>query len=137
MVDSEKPPFEKKLPEEPKEKGFKRPEKIEDIYKLASSNARDTLAYIALIIGLLLLFFDRLLGGCIIGIIAGLYFSKEIMAIVRNLEDFIENLGVVRSLILGGALLGLLIEAPAIFLGLAVAIGLKQIIFPDDSESVK
>lgn len=118
---------------EPKAK----PERLEDIYQLASSNMKDTLAYIAMIVGILMLFFEPFYGGAIIGAIAGLYFTHEIITPLKSLESFIEKQGMVRSLILGGALLGIFIEAPAIIIGAAVAVGLKQIIVNDKGQDKK
>lgn len=106
---------------------LKKNEKIEDIYRYAKRNTGDTVAYIAMILGLLILFFEPFYGGIIVGFVTGLYFSKEIMIPIRNIEGFIEKLGMVRSLILGGLLLGLFIKAPTIFLGCAIAVAIKQL----------
>jgi len=114
-------------PQPPKKKET---ERFEDF--IQSSNIKDTIAYIAMIIGILLLFFEPFYGGAIIGIIAGLYFTKEIITPLKSIESFIEKQGMVRSLILGGLLLGLFIEAPAIVIGAAVAVGLKTIILTDE-----
>lgn len=109
-------------------------EKIEDIYNYAKTNTADTVAYVAMILGILIMFFEPFYGGTIIGVVAGLYFSKEIMRPVHNLEGFIEELGMVRSLIFGGLLLAFFIKAPMIFIGAAVAVLFKQIIMPDKKE---
>lgn len=109
-------------------------EKIEELYKYAKSNTGDTIAYVAMILGILILFFEPFYGGLLIGFIAGLYFSEEIARPLRKLEESIEELGMVRSLVLGGFLLGLFIEAPMIFIGLAIAVGLKQLITPNKHE---
>ena len=84
-----------------------------------------------------MLFFEPIYGGAIIGIIVGLYFTKEIITPIKSIESFIERQGMVRSLILGGTLLGIFIEAPAIIIGAAVAVGLKQIILPEKEENHK
>lgn len=122
---------------EDKQESKIKPERLEDIYQLASSNMKDTIAYIAMIVGILMLFFEPFYGGAIIGAIAGLYFTHEIVTPLKSLESFIEKQGMVRSLILGGALLGIFIEAPAIIIGAAVAVGLKQIIVNDKGQEKK
>ncbi len=114
---------------------LKKNEKIEDLYKYAKSNTSDTVAYVAMILGILILFFEPFYGGAIIGIVAGLYFSKEIMVPVRNLEGFIEELGMVRSLILGGLLLAFFIKLPMAFIGAAIAVGVKQLIYPENKSA--
>jgi len=111
--------------------GLKKNEKIEDLYNYAKSNTSDTIAYVAMILGILILFFEPFYGGTIIGIVTGIYFSKEIMKPVSNLENFIEELGMVRSLILGGLLLAFFIKTPMIFIGAAAVVAVKQLISPD------
>ncbi|MEC7839790.1 MAG: hypothetical protein VX777_07105 [Chlamydiota bacterium] len=110
---------------------LKKNEKIEDLYNYAKSNTADTVAYVAMILGLLILFFEPFYGGTIIGIVTGLYFSKEIMKPVGNLENFIEEFGMVRSLILGGLLLAFFIKTPMIFISAAAVVAVKQLIAPD------
>jgi len=123
-------------PEEEKSKiskkleDLKASEKLESIYSYAQSSTRDTLAYVILITGLVLLFFHPFIGGSLIGLIGGLYFAKEITEFARSTQEFLEEYGMVRSLVFGGGLLGLFISAPAIFIGAAIAIGLKTILLP-------
>lgn len=105
-------------------------EKLEQIAGLATSNTRDTVSYIALIIGIILLFFQPLYGGILIGFIVGIYFSSELLALFKHISDLIDAQGIVRSLIAGGFLLALLISCPALFIGLAIAVALRQIVFP-------
>ena len=115
---------------------LKKNEKIEDLFSYAKSNTRDTITYVLMILGILMIFFEPFYGGGLIGIIAGIYFSKEIMEPLRDLEAFIDDQGMVRSLILGGVLLGFfLIGGYPIFIGAAVAIGLKQVIAPEKSST--
>lgn len=106
-------------------------EKPASFFQYVTSNTRDTIAYVILIIGIILLFFHPVYGGLLVGIISGLYFSEEIVSILNSLNDIIENEGIVRSLILGGLTLSLFIAAPAIFIGAAIAIGVKKILFPE------
>lgn len=106
-------------------------EKFENFFSQASSNTRDIIAYVLLILGIILLFVQHLYGGFIIGLVAGVYFSKEIVGLVQNFEDFIEEQGLARSIILGGTLLALFILAPAIFIGIAVVVLLRMFIFSE------
>lgn len=106
-------------------------EKIEGIYNYASSNTRDTVAYILMIVGIVLLFTNTFYGGLLVGLIFGYYFSQELLKYSRSINDLIEEQGMVRSLIFGGLLLALFISAPAIFIGTGLAIVLKQILSPE------
>lgn len=111
---------------------LKKNEKIEDLFSYAKSNTKDTVTYVLMILGILMIFFEPFYGGGLIGILGGLYFSKEIMVPLRDLEAFIDEQGMVRSLMFGGILLGFfLIGGYPIFIGAAVAIGIKQLIAPD------
>lgn len=116
---------------------IKKHEKVEDLYKYAKTNTVDTVAYVAMILGILILFFEPFYGGAIIGVVAGLYFSEEILKPLQSIEDFIERLGMVKSLIFGGLLLAFFIKAPMIFVGAAIAVGVKQLLLPSKKEKDK
>lgn len=110
---------------------FRNNEKIESMVGYATSNTRDTISYVVLIVGIILLFFHPFYGGAIIGLIAGFYFSSEILAFLHHVSDFVDEQGIVKSLIAGGLIVGLFISAPAIFIGIAIAIAIRQILFPE------
>lgn len=129
-------------PKEPEKKSFKEKfeesfarlkasEKMTNIGSFATSNTRDSIAYVILIIGIILLFFHAFYGGLLIGIISGFYFSSELIAFIKSANQLIDEQGIVRSLIAGGVLLAFLISAPAIFIGMIIAIAIRQILFPE------
>lgn len=97
----------------------------DSFFNQTTNNTRDVVAYVLLILGIILLFFHSFYGGILIGLVGGVYFSKEILYLLRNYENFIHEQGVVRSLVLGGLSLAFFISAPAIFIGVALAIALK------------
>ena len=110
---------------------FKKNEKIEEIYNYASSNTRDMIAYVLLLVGLILLLVEpSWYGETLIGVIFGLYFGQEIYQWAIHYKDFVEEQGFVKNLILCGTLLAFFIEAPFIFIGACVAIGIRQLIHP-------
>lgn len=114
-------------------KNLRSNEKLESLVGHATANSRDTLSYVVLIIGIILLFFHAFYAGVLIGLIAGFYFSSEILAVLKNFNAFVEEQGIVKSLIAGGLLLALFVSAPGIFVGIAVAVAARQILFPDSS----
>jgi len=134
---SETPTQEPNKPEE-KEPGksklsetldtLKKNEKIETLFSYAKSNTMDTIAYVLLILGIVFLFFREFYGGVMIGLVVGVYFSNEIISLVKDCNGYIEKQGMVKSLIVGGTLLALFISAPGIFIGAAIAAGLKYLI---------
>lgn len=112
---------------------FRSNEQLSNVVSHATANTRDTVSYILLIVGIVLLFFHGFIGGIIIGLIAGLYFSSEVLALLQNLNSFIDEQGIVKSLVAGGLLLALFISAPAIFIGLALAVAIRSLLFPEAS----
>lgn len=97
-----------------------------------TTNARDIIAYILLIIGVLLLFYYPAYGQALVGVTVGLYFGHEIFHFLKNFGEEIEKLGIARSLILGGLFLAFFISAPFLFLGAAFAVALRQLLVHDN-----
>lgn len=114
---------------------IKKNEKFEDLYGFARNNTRDTIAYILMIIGIVLLLFHPFYGGLLIGLLGGFYFASEIVHLFQNAAHVIDDYGLVRSLMAGGVVVGFFICAPAIFIGIAIAVALKQIIFPEEKRN--
>jgi hypothetical protein len=105
---------------------------VENVYNFAKTNTRDVIAYILLLTGLFLLFFNPSFGGTLIGVIFGLYFSQELYQSFKEYDHFIQLEGFVKSLVFGGLLLAFFISAPFIFIGAAVAVALRQLLVPFD-----
>jgi CHASE3 domain sensor protein len=107
---------------------LKKNEQFDAVYQYAQENTRDTVAYIVLIVGILLIFFKPFWGGLLVGAVVGIYFYNEIIGVFQDLNGFIEAQGMVRSLILGGIAIAFFISAPMIFIGAALAVGAKYFI---------
>lgn len=110
---------------------IKKNEKVEEIYNYASNNTRDTIAYIILALAIILMFSVPFWGGLLIGLVGGIYFSDELVAWVKNINQFIESQGYSRSVVIGGVTVGFFLAAPAIFIGAALAIGIKRMVVPE------
>lgn len=107
---------------------IKEDERVEKIYNFARSNTQDTIAYVVLFVGIILLFFKPEWGGILVGSVGGFYFSNEIIALVEGANTFIDREGLIRSLILGGLLLALIIKATWIIIGVVLGAGLKKLL---------
>lgn len=108
---------------------FRKNEKVEEFYQYATTNTRDIIAYALLLIGILLMLFDpSWFGSTLVGVIFGLYFANDVVAVAKNLRSFIDQQGVVRSIILAGTLFALFIAVPFFFIGAAVAVGVREFI---------
>ena len=116
---------------------FKTGDKLDSLYAFARENTRDTVAYIILFAGILISLFNSFLGGFLIGLITGFYFTTEILAFYDNFHEFLEKYGVFKTFILGGAALGLFIALPSFFLGIAVAIGIGMLVGERKTEEPK
>jgi hypothetical protein len=110
---------------------LKKNETVDQMYRFASSNMRDTLAYILMLTGLFLLFFEPRYAGTLIGVITGLYFAPEITYLVKNWRSIFEKEGLVRSLILCGLAIAFFISAPFIFFGAIVAVAVRQLLMSE------
>ncbi len=108
---------------------LKKHEHVQKVYTFAKTNTRDTLAYVALFIGIILLFFQAFWGGLIIGAVAGFYFADTVIHWLRNFNEYLETEGVVKVIILTGVAIGFFIGAPAYCLGAVAAIGIKFLLF--------
>lgn len=110
---------------------LKKNAKLESLVSYATANTRDTVSYVILILGIILLFFHSFYGGALIGLVAGFYFSSEIIALIKHGNALVEEQGVVKSLIAGGVLLAFFICSYPIFIGAALAVAIRQILFPE------
>lgn len=110
---------------------IKKNEKFEEVYKFAKSNTRDTIAYILLALALIMMLTIPFWGGLLIGLVGGIYFCEELVVWVRDINGFIERQGLSRSIVMGGVMLGFFLASPAIFIGAAVAIGIKRLVVPE------
>lgn len=110
-------------------------EKIEEFYNSVTSSTRDIIGYVILIFGIILLFFRPIYGQLLIGVVIGVYFSKEILKIFNNYDLIVAREGYVRSLILGGVALAFFIIAPAVFIGAALTIALKIFILDSKQDT--
>lgn len=116
-------------------KNFTDNDTVQEVVNYAKSNQRDTLSYVVMVGGIIISFFRPWIGGALIGLIIGLYFADEIVNFLLNFRAFIDEKGLVKALILVGALIALFVIAPTIFLAAAALIGLKLVINPKGSSS--
>jgi hypothetical protein len=99
-----------------------------DFYHYMASNREQTITYVLLILGLLLILFaNGLLGGLIIGMVTGYYFAPEIIYYIRNLSQLVGGQDQHRYIVLAALALGLFIAAPGIFIGAIIVATFKQV----------
>lgn len=103
----------------------------EDLIDYFKTHIRESISYIILILGIILLFFDRLYGGLLVGIVTGVYFGDDIVNYIKTLKQTFDKLSsssdIAKHLITLGIAFAFLIAAPGIFLGAAIAIAIKML----------
>jgi hypothetical protein len=117
-----------------KEESFVDPERLQNFVKEASQNTRDIVAYILLLGGLLLLPFRTFVGSVIVGLVFGLYFSGVLVKPLKNVERMLNDLGIVKSIILAALVLALLVLAPGIVIGSIAGVGVRELLIADRKE---
>jgi hypothetical protein len=112
-------------------------DRLHQIISYAKENTRDTVGYVLLIIGILLMFFNTtsMIGSLIVGIIFSLYFINELSFLCRNSTALTEEHGLVKAVVFGGTLLALFFRAPFLFIGMAIIIAIKLLLFPTKDET--
>ena len=103
----------------------------DDLVGLVKANAKDTIAYVLLVVGIILTLFQSFWGGFIVGLVLGYFYKDEIVQKVVNYQDIIQKEGLLKSIVLGGAFLTLLIGSFSLFVGAAIIAGLYFLIGKD------
>jgi hypothetical protein len=104
---------------------FKSADQWQSCSHFMKENTMDTAAYFLLILGLIFLFISPHLGGFLIGLVGGYYFSGEIIDRVKSWKHFLEKHGAVKSLVYAAILLAIFISAPWLLVTAFVVAGLK------------
>ncbi len=99
----------------------------EDLMLYLKTHTREAISYVLIILGIIMMFFDQMYGGLLVGIIGGIYFGDEIVAYLKSINTDLKAPDLARRLILAGLAIAFLIAAPSIFLGAAVAIVIQQL----------
>lgn len=84
------------------------------------------MTYIGLALGFLIFFFNDVLGGFLIGAVAGYHFSGELLSHIRNLSHLFKGPNHLRSLTLVVLILALFIALPSLFIGAILVALFKQ-----------
>ena len=116
----------------PDQKGF---------FAFVSDNLWESISYVIMFVGLIfsLPIFNPFIGGALVGIVLGIYFSQEVLDRVKAFKDFIIEEGIFRGFIIIAAVLALLILAPGLLLGAIIGAWIrpflgKSISSPFDKE---
>ncbi len=89
----------------------------QDFVAFVKDNMGESIAYVVMFAGLIFSIFNPFLGGVLVGVILGIYFSQDILAKMRSFKELVVGEGIFRGFIVIAALLALLIEAPGLLIG--------------------
>lgn len=108
----------------------KKETKSDDIISFIKENTKEAVTYVVIIAGLLMMLFDGIAvyGGVMLGILFGVYFSKELAFLMSNANRMIEEEGLPKSLVFGTFLLVVLFKIPFFFIG-AVLVAAMRVFF--------
>ena len=101
------------------------------IRRYSCSNPGDTIAFLFLVLGIVVATFNPLLGDLLIGMIAGFYFTEELIRSLRQVKAYVQKEGLMRSLIPIGVILGVFIGIPALCIAAIIVAGVKYIFVPE------
>lgn len=89
----------------------------DDLLNMVKTNAKDIVAYVLLVVGIILILADSFWGGFIVGIVLGYFYRSEIIQTVMNYQRIIDQEGILKSVVIGGALLALFLGSYSLFIG--------------------
>jgi hypothetical protein len=104
--------------------------KLDDLYGFASPSNLQIITYIVLVLGLIIIFFNTLLGSMIIGSVVGFFYSDEVIYYLKNAAQMFNSKQPLHAIIIAALILGVFISTPGFFFGIAVA-AIKQLLFSD------
>lgn len=100
---------------------------IDNFSDYARTHTREMSAYVLLILGIILLFFFPILGQALVGIVAAIFFGRELLDMFLNYDKYMTRWGIEKSIVIIGVLLAFFIEAPIIFIAAGFTLGLKHL----------
>ena len=93
----------------------------EGFFSFIKDNKWDAFAYIVLFAGLLITaIFDRFIGGMLVGLILGIYFSQEISEKFDFFKEYLDQRGIFRGFVVVAAIIALLMASPGLCIGTAI-----------------
>jgi SNF family Na+-dependent transporter len=97
----------------------------QNIIQFIKEHKWESFAYFILFCGLILSVFDKMVGGAIVGLIIGIYFSDFFKEKAQDFKKFIHDEGVFRGFIIIAAVIALLIIAFGLCIGTIIGTVIK------------
>ena len=110
---------EPKTQAKPQQNQWKKDPEIQShsIGSFVKNNIWESVSYVVLFAGLILSIFNPFIGGFLVGVILGVYFSQELLNKSTVFKDLVVKEGIFRGFIVIAAVIALLLEAPGLLLG--------------------
>lgn len=103
--------------------------KLESLYGYGNLSREQLITYVILVVGLIAVFVDALVGGLIIGGVAGYHFAEEIVFQIKNIGPTFTSNESFSYIVLAALLIGLFIAAPGFFIGAIIVALIKHTLF--------
>lgn len=101
---------------------------LEDIKSFAMSHKVETLATLLVFIGLVSLLFSHLIGGGIIGLVAGIFLEEDFKTSTLKMMDVFKGQDRFKTLLFGALMLCVFVSAPTLILGGLAGVGVRNIL---------
>ncbi|MCE2982296.1 MAG: hypothetical protein LW832_01900 [Parachlamydia sp.] len=109
-------------------RNFKNAKNMEQLYGYARQNKEQTVSYVLMIIGIILLLFTPylILGELLIGLVAGYHFSAQIISYLQSFSNRFTTQWAFQNTVIIVLVLTIFIMAPGLVIGAVAAAGLKE-----------
>lgn len=112
-------------------KGNKSSYSKDNLVDYFKEHSRETISYILLLVGILMIIPWPLYGGILVGIVGGIYFGDAIIDYIKSWKSSVSSTSsyniISRHIVLLGIAIAFFLTSPAIFIGAAIAIGIKHL----------
>lgn len=99
----------------------------EGFFELVKHHKWDSLAYLLIFTGLIISIFNQIVGGLIVGVILGLYYSDQVKVRFDMFKEFLDENGIFRCFIVIAAIVALLITTFGLCVGTLIGVYLRPI----------
>lgn len=99
----------------------------EGFFEFVSTHKWDSIAYLLLFIGLIVMFFHDVIGGLIVGVILGIYFSDNLKSRFEQLKEHVEHEGIFKSFVAVAAVIALFISTLGLCVGTVIGVLLRPL----------
>ena len=99
----------------------------EGFFEFVKHHKWDSVAYILIFVGLITSIFHPIVGGFVVGLILGIYYSDQVKLRFDWFKEFIDEYGIFRGFIVVAAILALLITTFGLCVGTLIGVYIRPV----------